>query len=78
MHTNLHDNRFHNVIRDISLRQLRYPQFLFSTDYQQTCSACGDTGHNKNNKICPFHPCHPTINPFPDSEPESDDDEADS
>eukprot|EP00111_Clytia_hemisphaerica_P011030 TCONS_00032325-protein len=67
--TNLSKDRFLTVTRVLRVKQLYYPESIF-TENKKKCSVCKIPGHNKNNKNCPNHPEQPQIESFPESENE--------
>ena len=67
--TNLDQNRFLTIIRNLRVKQFYYPDGIFSKNMVK-CSRCQQPGHNKRNKNCPEHPDQPRLNDFADSEDE--------
>lgn len=55
-HTSRKVSRFHSIIRSLRILWFHYPNSLFVSEKSKiTCSACGQTGHNKKNRLCPHH-----------------------
>ena len=54
--TNLKSDRFAKIMRNMRVKQLYYPDNLFTKGNEISCSACHEVGHNKKNKHCPMHP----------------------
>ena len=60
-HTNLDENRFFTIIRNMRINQFTFSKNIFPSNKQVTCSACHEKGHTKKNKSCPMHPSQPPI-----------------
>eukprot|EP00111_Clytia_hemisphaerica_P014888 TCONS_00043847-protein len=58
--TNLSENRFKDIIRDMRIKQFYYPMSVYKQFKEITCSRCHEKGHNKKNKSCRLHPSQPT------------------
>ena len=53
-HTNHRKNRFVDVLRHFRVQTLHFSRVVIAdVESQVKCSACGGTGHNKKNKLCP-------------------------
>ena len=67
--TNLQVDRFYHVIRMVRMKQFVFTKYIFTKSYEVKCSACGEFGHNRKNKMCPLHESHPRID-FEDTDVE--------
>ena len=67
--TNLSQDRFFTITRNLRVRQFYYPESIFSTN-TVICSRCKQAGHNKKNKSCPNHRDQPQLDNFDESENE--------
>ena len=50
--TNLDKGRFHKVVHLMRVKQIIFTETIIKKKTTITCSACGDTGHNRKNKSC--------------------------
>ena len=68
-HTSRKTSRFYSIIHSLRVLSFYYPNSLFTASNSSVkCSACGEKGHNKKNRLCPNHPTR--ILDFSDSEEE--------
>ena len=72
-HTYQNATRFRYLIHTFRVQQFVFPTCLFAEQTSKiTCSACGTSGHNKRNKICPAYVDAEPVE-FNDSEDETAD-----
>ena len=68
--TNLGDDRFICIMRQMRVKQLHEPQEIFRNSIEVRCTVCHEIGHNRKNKNCPLHPDRVEIY-FSDSDDEA-------